>query len=150
MIIEEGNEFNFLVEKIIDLSDESYFILLSEFDKQYLLPTKYYDEYNIKVGNEIRCRIDRINCSGRVFLEPKSPIYSIGDKDIFTLLDVKQKETRKTKDKYLVIKAKSSKTNRAIVVNYSRCLDYSLNENYLCEVIKIKKAEMQLKLISKV
>lgn len=150
MIIEEGNEFNFKVEKIIDLSGESYFILLSEFDKQYLLPVKYYDEYNIKVGNEIRCKIDRISCSGRVYIEPKSPIYSKGDKDIFTLLEVKQKETRKTKDKYLVIKAMSSKTNRAIVVDYSKCLNYSLGENYFCEIIKIKKAEMHLKLISKV
>lgn len=150
MILEEGYEFNFKVEKIIDLPDESYYILLSEFDKKYLLPTKYYEEYNISIGNEIRCRIDKINCSGRVFLEPKSPIYSVGDKDIFTLLETQQKETRKTKDKYLVIKAMSKKTNRAIVVNYSDCLKYSHGENYLCEIIKIKKAQMQLKLISKV
>ncbi len=150
MILEEGYEFNFKVEKIIDLSDESYYILLSEFDKKYLLPTKYYDEYNIKIGNEIRCRIDKISCSGRVFLEPKSPIYSVGEKDFFTLIETKQKETRKTKDKYLVIKAISSKTKHAIVVNFSDCLKYSLGESYLCEIIKIKKAEMHLKLISKV
>jgi hypothetical protein len=150
MILEEGFEFNFTVEKIIDLPDESYYILLSEFDKKYLLPTKYYDEYNLKIGKEIRCRIDRINCNGRVFLEPKSPIYSIGDKDIFTLLEVKQKEKHRTKDKYLVIKAISSKTNRAIVVDFSSCLNYSLGENYLCEILKIKKAEMYLRLISKV
>jgi hypothetical protein len=85
-----------------------------------------------------------------VFLEPKSPIYSVGNKDVFTLLETKQKETRKTKDKYLVINAVSERTKHAIVVDFSDCLNYSLGDNYLCEVIKIKKAEMHLKLISKV
>ena len=149
MRLEEGYEFRFKVEKIINLPDESYYVLLSEFNKKFLLPTGFYQEYNIKVGNEIICKIDKINCNGKVFLEPISPIYSAGEKDIFTLFETGQRETRKTKDKYSVIKAKSNKTSRAIVVNFPNTLKYLQGENYLCEVIKIKKGEAHLKLISK-
>lgn len=150
MDIEEGADFFFTVEKIINLAGTEYFILLAEFDKKYLMPTKFYQEYNIKIRDKIKCKIDRINCNGKVFLEPKCPIYSVGDRDVFTLQEKEERETHKTGDKYMVIKAVNTKTKNAIIVDIENETSYSQKENYLCEIIKIKKGEMYLKMISKV
>lgn len=150
MDIEEGAEFFFTVEKIINLAGTEYFILLAEFDKKYLMPTKNYEEYNFKIGNKIKCKIDRINCNGKVYLEPECPLYKVGDTDIFTLTDKEERETHKTLDKYMVIKAISKTTKNAIVVDMEKFQQYSQGEKWLCKIQKIKKGEMYLGLISKV
>lgn len=149
MELQEGNIFRFKVEKKITLPDGDYFILLAEFDQKYLLPAKYYTEYNIKIGQEIICSIDRVNCNGKVFLEPQSPIYSIGDRDVFIIKDTEERIKHKTKEKYLVINTESEKTKRAIISSELTNNTYSRNEKYYCEVIKIKKGEAILKVIFK-
>jgi hypothetical protein len=42
------------------------------------MPAVYYEAYGFKPGDEIVCKIDRINCTGRIFLEPKHPVYNEG------------------------------------------------------------------------
>ncbi len=150
MEIEEGNFYYFIIDKIFDLAGTNYYVLNSEFDKKYLMPTKFYSEYNFKINDKIKCKIDRINCNGKVFLEPECPIYSIGDIDVFTLLETEERLTHKSKDKYLVVKTINEKTKKAIIVINQNSKDYSLGEKWSCEIIKIKKGEMYLKMISKV
>jgi len=149
MELQEGNIFKFKVEKLIALPDGEYFILLAEYNQKYLLPAKYYSEYNIKIGQEIICTIDRVNCNGKVFLEPKHPLYSVGDKDVFSILGYEERIKHKTKEKYQILNVIGVKTNCAIIIENLNDLQYSQNENVLCEVVKIKKGELQLKVISK-
>ena len=149
MEFEEGKEFSFIIEKLITLPDGQYYILLAEFDQKYLMPAKFYSEYGFKIGQEIFCRIDKVNCNGKVFLEPRHPLYSIGDKDVFLLKEEEERIKHKTKEKYLVIKAESSKTKHAIIDIDSRNYNYSQGERHICEIIKIKKGEVILKAISK-
>jgi hypothetical protein len=149
MELEVGNEFLFSVEKKIKLPDGEYFILLADFNQKYLLPTEFYFEFNIKVGDKIKCRIDKLNCNGKVFLEPKHPIYDVGDKDVFTFLEIESRLTRKTKDKYLVRKAIGDKTKRAITLIENENNSPSQNEKWFCEINKIKKGELILSPISK-
>jgi hypothetical protein len=146
----EGNTFRFKVEKKITLPDEEYFILLAEYDSKYLLPVKYYFEYNIKIGQEIICSIDKVNCNGKVFLEPKHPIYTKGDKDIFTIVGTEEREKHKTKEKYQVINVIGDKTRRATIIENLTLKPYSQDNKVFCEVIKIKKGELLLKFISEV
>ena len=144
MELEEGNEFLFSVEKKLTLPDGEYLILLAEFNQKYLLPTQNYSEFNIKVGDKIKCRIDKVNCNGKVFLEPEHPIYKVGDKAVFTVLNEEERVTHKTQDKYLVIKAIGENTKRAIIPGDYESTRTSQGISCLCEVVKIKKGELVL------
>jgi len=150
MEIEEGSEYFFTVEKIINLAGTEYFVLLAEFDKKYLIPAINYIEYKIKTGDKIKCKVDKINCNGKVFLEPDCPIYSVGDNDVFTLQEKEERITHKTYNEYMVIKAVSNKTNRGIVLIAEKLQQCLQGEKWLCEIQRIKKGEMYLKPILKV
>ena len=149
MELQEGNEFSFKVEKKIILPDGEYYILWAEFDQKYLLPIKFYYEFNIKIGDTIKCRIDKLNCNGKVFLEPEHPVYKVGDKEFFTFKDTETRLTRKTKDKYLVRRAVGDKTDRAMTVIKDEYIAPSQDEKWFCEIIKIKKGELILSPLSK-
>lgn len=150
MEIEEGSKYFFYVEKIINLAGTEYFVLLAEYDKKYLMPTINYIEYQIKIGEKIKCTIDRINCNGKVFLEPECPLYKIGDKDIFTIKEREERTTHKTFDKYYINRALNNITTNAIIVSKENYDTYSQGEKWLCEIIKIKKGELYLKPLLKV
>jgi hypothetical protein len=77
--LKEGNVYKFLVEKELSLPDNTIHFLLKGPDlKKYLIPAQNYLNYGLIPGNTIKCRIDRINCNGKVFLEPRNPWYSEG------------------------------------------------------------------------
>jgi hypothetical protein len=75
-----GNWYVFKIIKIIDITDEGSYYVLKDINKNnFLLPLKYYHSYNIKIQDIIICRIDKINCNGRLFLEPVHPYYREGE-----------------------------------------------------------------------
>jgi hypothetical protein len=74
--LKEGKEYRFSVEKELSLPDNSvHFVLSGPDSKKYLLPTANYSHYGITPGSDVICRIDRINCKGEIFLEPRNPWY---------------------------------------------------------------------------
>ncbi|MFN8134554.1 MAG: hypothetical protein U0Z17_04750 [Bacteroidales bacterium] len=42
------------------------------------MPAENFQGYGIHPGDEISCKIDKINCTGRIYLEPRHPYYSEG------------------------------------------------------------------------
>jgi hypothetical protein len=145
--LEEGHEYNFFVEKLIDLPDGKYFILRDEWERKYLLPQIYYTTYNIKEGMNIICNVNKINCNGKVFLEPQHPIYKVNDVDTFTLKKLVERIKQKTKEPYYVILSENSKTDKAAVLNYTAVDINKLPIERKCRVIKIKKGELQLEVL---
>jgi hypothetical protein len=88
----EGDEYVFKVEKQIVAPDKTdHFVLKGPDNRKFLLPSRQYSHYSIKTGGEVVCRIDRINCRGRVFLEPMNPYYKQGK---YYFFKVKGKGTR--------------------------------------------------------
>ncbi len=80
MKLEEGRHYTFHALKTIKLPDSSDNLILTGPDnKKYLLPLIYYKDYNLTDKKEIVCKVDKINCSGKVFLEPIHPSYIEGD-----------------------------------------------------------------------
>lgn len=67
--------------------DEIFYLLESASGNRLLLPTLYYQDYGIRTGNRIYCRIDKINCSGKIFLEPEHPVYKPGMTYTFRVTD---------------------------------------------------------------
>jgi len=77
--LKEGRFYSFLVKNIIELGADTYFIMQDPFGDKQLMPIKFYQDYNIKVGETITCKVDKINCSGKIFLEPEHPYYKKGE-----------------------------------------------------------------------
>lgn len=75
-----GEYHNFRVQKIQVLPDgKEYFILVDKYGDKHLLPARYYKGYPIVINSLYICHIDKINCQGRIFLEPVHPYYQIGN-----------------------------------------------------------------------
>ncbi len=145
--LEEGKEYLFLVEKLLKLPDADYFILIDEWERKYLLPQVYYQDYPIEAGKYITCNVNKINCNGKIFLEPRHPVYKIGDEDRFEIYQLEQRIKQKSKEPYYVILARNEKTDKAAVLNYTVIDGIKLPVNKLCRVVKIKKAEVMLEIV---
>jgi hypothetical protein len=72
-----GKIYPFLYIKKIEL-DEEFFVFEDFYDERYLLSSYYYKNYNFKPKQEVLCRILRIDCSGKVSIEPEHPYYKTG------------------------------------------------------------------------
>ena len=72
----EGQEYEFEVVKLLEIDHgESSYILKGPGNRKFLLPAERYAKYGIESGRSLICRVDKINCKGEVFLEPKNPWY---------------------------------------------------------------------------
>ncbi len=75
----EGKYYFFRVLKIVEIPEEGDFYLLKhKSGRRLLLPVSIYKNYLINPDSTIECRVDKVNCTGKVFLEPKHPHYSEG------------------------------------------------------------------------
>jgi len=75
----EGKYYWFKVLKIVEIPEEGDFYLLKhKSGRRLLLPVSIYKNYLINPDSTIECRVDKVNCTGKVFLEPKHPHYSEG------------------------------------------------------------------------
>ena len=76
MKLEEGISYNFRIHKIIEISNIDYYVFAGPDKKKYLLPVSRYSNYGLSIGQQVECRVDKINCKGEVFLEPFNPFYN--------------------------------------------------------------------------
>ncbi|HBI80914.1 MAG TPA: hypothetical protein DDY04_02965 [Bacteroidales bacterium] len=75
-----GEWYSFLVTKVIDVpGNGNHYVLKHVSGEKLLLPAKYYVKYNFSVNSIIRCKVDKINCTGQVFIEPEHPVYKVGN-----------------------------------------------------------------------
>jgi hypothetical protein len=75
----EGDTHPFAILKVISLGEgEDWFVLQDPLGYKILMPQWYYRDYGFEPGQTISCRIDKINCNGRMFLEPRHPHYEEG------------------------------------------------------------------------
>lgn len=76
----EGKYYPFKVLKTVKLPDEGdFYMLRHQSGRRLLLPVEPYNNYCIGGNSTIECRVDKINCSGKVFLEPRHPVYIEGE-----------------------------------------------------------------------
>ncbi|MFH2142731.1 MAG: hypothetical protein ABIJ97_09930, partial [Bacteroidota bacterium] len=91
-MFEEGLYYPFKILKTVVLPDEKeYFVLQAPDEKKHLMLKTYYKDYsNIKEGETVDFKIDRINCNGKLFLEPKHPYLKEGAAYKFTVVEVEE------------------------------------------------------------
>ncbi len=76
--IREGKYYPFLILGIVEgVDDEEFFKLADPNGVKHLLRTQWYKKYELKSGETINCHIDKINCNGRIFIEPEHPFYRL-------------------------------------------------------------------------
>jgi hypothetical protein len=108
----EGKNYHFLVEKELVLPDNStHFLVTGPDTKKYLIPAFRYSQYGIMPGNVIKCKIDKINCRGKVFLEPQNPWYSEGRSYDFRVAGI-EVHTDNSGKKHNVVIVTDKKGNR--------------------------------------
>jgi len=79
VILSEGDWFPFRITKFVQLQDNSWYYVLQDINGlKHFMPAGYYKDYGFSIGIQIKCKIDRINCTGRIFLEPEHPYYQEG------------------------------------------------------------------------
>lgn len=142
VILTEGNWFLFRIHNLVQLQDDAYYYVLQDVNGlKHFLPAESYRDYDLKTGDEIYCRIDRINCTGRIFLEPKHPHYSEGETYFFDVIDYTEKES----DYTLFVKDLSG--NSIEVPLYGNFKSGFIPGNRVqCSVKNIRKAMLSLDL----
>ena len=94
MRLEEGRSYSFTkVKSIVLPGGEVNLILEGPDGKKYLLPVERYGEYNLRTKPELICKVDKINCSGKVFLEPEHPYYRVGERYDFLVVRTDERES---------------------------------------------------------
>ena len=95
VILLEGEWFPFIIHNLVKLQDDKwYYVLLDINGLKHFMLSKYYEMYGFKTGDEISCKIDKVNCTGRIYLEPKHPYYIEGeiyDFEVINTLDYNDK-----------------------------------------------------------
>lgn len=86
--LEEGIYYTFRFIKVAELEDcKSYIVLEDIFGVRHFIEYECYKHYELQEKSEITCLVDKINCTGRIFLEPLHPIYTLGGIYSFDVLD---------------------------------------------------------------
>ena len=76
----EGGWLTFKVLKLMQIpGEEWYYLVQSPQGNRLLMPSRFYHGYQIRIGEPLECRIDKINCSGKIFLEPAHPYFKPGE-----------------------------------------------------------------------
>jgi len=76
----EGNYYPFKLTGNLIMPDGSeQFILKDPNGVKHLVDAAPYSKYGFRNKQTITCRIDKINCTGRIYIEPAHPYYMIGE-----------------------------------------------------------------------
>ncbi|MEE4196802.1 MAG: hypothetical protein V2I54_04095 [Bacteroidales bacterium] len=141
----EGEKHLFTITGFTEIpgTGESFYILKNPFGGKHLLKANHYQHYQLKTGQTIKCKIDKINCSGKIFLEPENPRYKEGEVYVFELVKIIDH-----------LNSVGQKEKAAIVRDDFRIETIcSLPESYpidlktkkiKCQVLRIKKAQLFL------
>lgn len=141
----EGETYPFQFIRIVPLSDNMNYMLMEDpYGIRHLVPYDYYDQYNLQTGSTVNCRIDKINCTGRVFLEPEHPFYQTGSTFYFEIVRFQEADKRNSLPVYIVKDAFGNE----IFVESERGFLNKREKGQLCCLIKgFKKGKPVLSLI---
>lgn len=86
--LEEGTWYDFKIVKTTQLDDESFYVLQTPINTRMLLPAIPYSNYHFKTGETIHCLVDKVSCSGKIYLEPEHPYYQVWKSYLFQVMEI--------------------------------------------------------------
>ncbi len=147
IILKQACSYKFIIHKKLELTGDNniQYILVGPADKKYLLNGEFYTHYNLKIGQEINCRVDKINCSGQIFLEPDHPHYNIGESYMFPVKELRTGLDPWGKEQHSAVVIDKNNIVWNCVINRQTRIEPGKTE-IECVVSKIKKGSIFLML----
>jgi len=144
---EEGQEYEFTVINRLNLppDDDTYFVRVSSFQTRHLLAEKHYVNYKIMPGQKVKCRIDKINCSGKIFLEPEHPCYKENAVYDFPVKGIEEISNSEGKYEKMLVVEDCWKNKVCIHIDGT---DHAFDDIIQCRVDRIKKGKLYLTPVS--
>jgi len=141
----EGEVHSFKITGFTEIpdTDESFFILENKYGGKHLLKSYPYKHYDLKIDQELNCKIDKINCSGKIYLEPENPFYKEGRVYEFNFLRIIDHiNSVGEKEKAAIVK---DQFGIELICSLPNDLDLDRDINSLkCKVLRIKKGQLFL------
>ena len=143
--LKSGETYKFLILKNLSVPDlgSELFILKGPDEKKYILDGSFYSGYGFESGQIINCKVDKINCSGKVFLEPEHPLYKAGKEYTFKLLEINEGKDAWGHPLYIAFVTDKLKQKWSCVVN-KKAADEKGMSCLRCRIDRIKKAGLFL------
>lgn len=140
--IELNASYEFLVKKEVLIPGlEEQLIMIALDGTMHLMPSKPYEKYPLIIGQKVKCYIDKINCVGKVFLEPEHPYYKRGEVYEFDIKFISEKYYKRGKyRRKLFIKDYNGEMSEAIPHKFN--YDFKVSEIQKCKVIRLKKGKV--------
>ncbi len=146
----EGRVYPFHVLKTVSLGPtDDWYVLKDPQGYKILLSKSLYAHYGIAPGMDISCRVDKINCNGKIFLEPEHPIYK--EKEVYTFNVVcagHRKDILGSDGHFFMVRDAHHLEWK--VKTFSKKLWDSPPEKINCYVNKIKKGRLYLKVAGEI
>ncbi|TVR40479.1 MAG: hypothetical protein EA394_08030 [Bacteroidia bacterium] len=140
----EGQIYPFRVIKTISLDEgDDYFVMMDPNGYKILMPAVFYVNYGMQPGDSVLCRVDKINCNGRMFLEPMHPHYREGKTYSFPIHCKGERENILGMDEWYFM-VKDIFGQKWKVRTYSKSLWEKPPGELKCLVKRIKKGKLFL------
>lgn len=149
--LKQGKWYPFVFREMILLADNSeYMVMEDTAGMRHLLPSCYYKLYEFQKGQTIRCKVDKISCSGKIYLEPQHPFYHERKKYPFTIYGQGERINKKTGRKEYFLKAKDTNGfNGEVNITGNAVFPSFFPFQCQCKLIRIKKGKLLLEQIEK-
>lgn len=112
------------------LKDPNHFI--------HFLDHKNFEKYNLTPGQTIKIHIDKINCTGEMFIEPEHPYYKPGEAYLFDIVDISKSISKS------LIWLEDKFKNKVSIPLSKELENYRIGDLIKCRVEKIKSGKLLL------
>lgn len=90
-LLKEGYYYSFKYIKCVTLEDDNkYMIFEDQFGIRHFIEYEPYKAYNLSISDNVNCLVAKINCTGRIYLEPEHPVYKAGNNYSFEIILIKE------------------------------------------------------------
>lgn len=142
VILAEGEWFPFKIHNLVQLQDDSWYFVLQDINgMKHFMAAESYKSYGFSIGDQILCKIDKVNCTGRVFLEPKHPVYKEGEIYYFDVISYSN-----SGNKSILVVRDNSGNIVEVVVNGTKMVDINDEKRVRCCVKSITKGSLILEI----
>jgi len=143
VILSEGEWFPFKIHNLVQLQDDAWYFVLQDINgMKHFMATENYKSYGFVVGDLIQCKIDKVNCTGRVFLEPKHPVYKEGEIYYFDFISYSD-----SGNESLLLVRENSGNIIEVPVNGTKKVDINDEKRVRCSVKSITKGRLILEIL---
>lgn len=136
--------YDFKILKEISAPDDVlYYIIEDPFGKRHMMESECYQNYQFKIGDTIKVRIDHINCKGQVFFEPKHPHFA--EDEIFDckyLGQVMKKNKFNEEELYLKVEGPDGEETLIQTISLHQEKKDFQKDKIQCKIKKISKGKL--------